>query len=232
MRKVVDEVLRRYKAGWENFFVIAVTGSVSVGKSTISQQLADELKKSFPGLTTSVVSVDSFILSNEELKSRGIFSEKGFPKSYDLKALSSALSKLKDGANEILIPVYSQAINNIAAGEFETIKKPKILIVEGVCAFRIDNYDLSIYVDANEKLVYQWFLKRTLSFIRNSKEDPNNFYYQFSKMPILEIMPAINQTWEQTDLKNLTEFIKPMESKADIIIHKTKGHRIDKITIR
>ncbi|MFT8329642.1 MAG: type I pantothenate kinase [Oenococcus oeni] len=231
MRKVVDEVLKRYKARWENFFVIALTGSVSVGKSTISQQLSDELKKSFPGLTTAIISVDSFIFSNEELKSRGIFSEKGFPKSYDLKALSAALFELKNGSNEIKIPVYSQAINNIAAGEFETIKKPKILIVEGVCAFRIDNYDLSIYVDADEKLIYQWFLKRTLSFIRNSKDDPNNFYYQFSKMPIPKIMPAINQTWEQTDLRNLTEFIEPMKKKADIVIHKTKGHRIDRIII-
>lgn len=129
------------------------------------------------------------------------------------------------------VPVYSQSINDIAVNKYEKIKAAKILIIEGVTALRIHDYDLSIYIDADTSLVYQWFLKRTLAFIDNSRQDPNSFYYPLSHMTPAKQLTLIDQTWRKTDLKNLTEFIEPMKKEADIIVHKTDRHQIDKITM-
>ncbi|MDN6900534.1 type I pantothenate kinase [Oenococcus sicerae] len=232
MSKLADEILKSYKANWEKFYVVAVTGSVAVGKTTIANQLAQDLSQAFPELTTAVISVDAFIFSNQELHDRGLFDKKGFPDSYDLQGLHAAISQLRAGSQNILIPKYSLAANDIAKGEFEKITRPKILIIEGVTALQVRDYDISVYVDADEKLIYQWFLKRTLAFIQAAKNDPASFYYQLSKMPIPQLMPLIEQTWQQTNLKNLKEFIEPTKAQADIIVHKTSKHKTDSIMIR
>lgn len=229
VQQLTDAILRKYKKNWEKFFVIAISGSVSVGKSTIAKQLAESLKKSFPGLTLSIMSVDSFIYPNRVLQERGIFNQKGFPESYDLKALSSKIAELRSGKDQIEIPLYRQEINDIDASQTVIVKRPKILIVEGVTALRLKKTDYAIYIDADEKNIYQWFLKRTLSFIRENRQIPGSFYYSLSKKPVTEIMSLIQQTWTQTNLKNLKTYIEPQKSNADAIIHKKQNHEIDRI---
>ncbi|OEY83687.1 pantothenate kinase [Oenococcus kitaharae] len=232
MQQLTDAILRKYKKNWEKFFVVTLTGSVSVGKSTISKQLAQSLERSFPGLTVSIMSVDSFIYPNRVLQERGIFNQKGFPESYDLQALSTKITDLRAGQDQIEIPLYRQEINDIDASQTVIVKRPKILIVEGVTALRLKNADYAIYIDADEKDIYQWFLKRTLAFIRENRQIPGSFYYTLSKKPVTEIMSLIQKTWIQTNLKNLKTYIEPQKSKTDAIIHKKQNHEIDRITFQ
>ncbi|KGO32189.1 hypothetical protein Q757_02460, partial [Oenococcus alcoholitolerans] len=95
-----------------------------------------------------------------------------------------------------------------------------------------DIYDYSIYLQADPKLIYQWFLARTLSFIRQSKDDPDSFYYPFSKLPISKVIPELEKTWRETNLANLLQNIQPTKEKADAIVVKGKGHQLEKIEFK
>ena len=79
-------------------FVVGVAGSVAVGKSTIARLLR-ELMSRWPGTPrVELVTTDGFLYPNAELERRGLMSRKGFPESYDRRALLSFLTEVKSGA--------------------------------------------------------------------------------------------------------------------------------------
>src|SRR5215213_8255681 len=68
-------------------FVIGIAGSVAVGKSTTAR-LLQELLSTWPDTPhVELVTTDGFLLPNAELERRGLLGRKGFPESYDRRAL-------------------------------------------------------------------------------------------------------------------------------------------------
>ena len=68
-------------------FIIGVSGSVAVGKSTTSRLLQILLSRIVPGATVELVTTDGFLFPNDTLIKREILTRKGFPESYDMEAL-------------------------------------------------------------------------------------------------------------------------------------------------
>ncbi len=88
-----DEAARRRHGGLPGRadtttpFVVGVAGSVAVGKSTIARLLR-ELMSRWPGTPrVELVTTDGFLYPNAELERRGLMDRKGFPESYDRRAL-------------------------------------------------------------------------------------------------------------------------------------------------
>ena len=70
------------KSSFENnTFMIGVSGSVAVGKSTSARVLQRLLQKYYPEKRIELVTTDGFLYPNEELERRGIMKRKGFPES-------------------------------------------------------------------------------------------------------------------------------------------------------
>ena len=221
-------------------FIIGISGSVAVGKSTTSRLLKLLLERSFSGARVELVTTDGFLYPNATLKEAGILNRKGFPESYDMTKLLAFLDQASNG-QDCQIPVYSHEIYDIVPGKIQQVKSCDFLIIEGINVFQnrhnnalymTDFYDFSIYIDAETALIESWYLERFETLMTLAQEDPSNYYHLFSQMPRQEALEIAQKTWKGINLINLEDYIAPTKTRAELILHKGPGHKIDKIALK
>ena len=221
-------------------FIIGISGSVAVGKSTTSRLLQILLSRRFKWATVEMVTTDGFLYPNKVLEERNILDRKGFPESYDMELLLDFLDSIKNG-EEFEIPVYSHEVYDIVPDQKVTIQPVDFLIVEGINVFQnpqnqtlyvSDYFDLSIYVDADVANIETWYLERFQTLLKLAEKDPNNYYHRFTQMPFNQVLAIAQDTWKNINLANLEKYIEPTRSRADIILHKGQNHEIDKIYLK
>lgn len=221
-------------------FIIGVSGSVAVGKSTTSRLLQILLSRRFKWASVEMVTTDGFLYPNKILEERSILDRKGFPESYDMELLLDFLDTIKNGG-EYQIPVYSHEVYDIVPNQTQSIQPVDFLIVEGINVFQnpqnqrlyvSDYFDLSIYVDAAVSNIETWYLERFQTLLKLAEKDPNNYYHRFTKMPFNQVLAIAQDTWKNINLANLEKYIEPTRSRADIILHKSTNHEIDEIYLK
>lgn len=222
-------------------FIIGIAGPVAVGKSTTARLLSFLLKQLMPKQRVEMITTDGFLFSNADLKRRHLLERKGFPESYDMEKLLTFLNDVKRGEAVVKSPVYSHATYDIVPDRMLRIEQPDILIVEGINTLQLptnerlyvsDFFDFSIYVDAQPELIQHWFLERFGLLLDSAFRDPTNYYYPYAIGDRDEAFDMARRIWREIDLKNLKEFILPTRNRADLILHKTKHHLINKIYLR
>lgn len=222
-------------------YIIGIAGSVAVGKSTIARLLQILLNRLMPDRQVELMTTDGFLYPNAELKKRGLMDRKGFPESYDMERLLKFLNDVKAGADKVEIPTYSHDTYDVITDHPQVIEEPDILIVEGINVLQLpttqriyvsDFFDWSIYVDADAQLVKQWYLERFGLLLDTAFQDPNNYYYPYTKGDRQDAFAMAERVWDTVDLPNLEDYILPTRNRADIILHKTHHHQIDRIYLR
>lgn len=227
-------------------FIIGVAGSVSVGKSTTARILKELLARWPSSPKVDLVTTDGFLYPNEVLRERGIMDRKGFPESYDVGALLRFLSAIKSGQRDVLAPVYSHLVYDVVPGEFTTIDAPDILIFEGInvlqpgklppdgkiIPFLSDFFDFSIYVDANEELIRDWYVTRFMRLRETSFRDPKSFFHRYSQLSEDAARAIAEGIWTNINLKNLRENILPTRARADLILRKGEDHLVKEVALR
>ncbi len=222
-------------------FIIGISGSVAVGKSTTARVLEELLTNYFTGENIKLITTDGFLYSNDELRKRGIFDRKGFPESYDMAKLINFLNAVKAGTAIVQSPVYSHQIYDIIPNRFEIVDRPDVLIVEGINTLQLpsneqiyisDFTDFSIYMDADEALIEKWYLERFGRLMDTAFQDPHNYYYKYAIGDRQEAFDMARRVWQTIDLPNLKANILPTRSRADMIMHKTDNHIIDRLSLR
>ena len=221
-------------------FIIGISGSVAVGKSTTSRLIQMLLARTFKHARIELVTTDGFLYPNHQLEEKGLLQKKGFPQSYNMELLLDFLDSIKNGEN-YQIPIYSHEIYDIVPGKVQTIQSPDFLIVEGINVFQnpqnqrlyvSDYFDLSIYVDAEIDTIESWYLERFQKLLKLAQHDPNNYYHRFTSMPFAEVIKMAQNTWKDINLANLKKYIEPTRNRADIILHKGANHEIDTIYLK
>lgn len=224
-----------------NPFIIGISGSVSVGKSTVARVLRELLLASNPGKSVELITTDGFLFPNAELRKRGIMHRKGFPESYDMPELIDFMSRVKIGEKNLKYPIYSHDIYDVIPDVYEIMEEPDILIVEGINAFQLpanqqiymnEYFDVSIYLDADPMDIKRWYTERYVMHLEMAKEDPTNYYYEMSQWSEDRIIDYSNSVWYTINLINLVENIAPTKKRADIILNKSSDHSIDKVLVR
>ena len=228
------------KASKRQPFIIGVSGSVAVGKSTTSRLLQILLSRTFSNATVELVTTDGFLYPNARLEEQNLLKRKGFPESYNMELLLDFLDNIKNGQN-YQIPVYSHEIYDIVPDEKQSVTAADFVIVEGINVFQnpqnerlymTDFFDFSIYVDAEVENIETWYLDRFKKLLTLAKEDPNNYYHPFTSQPESKVMEFAQNVWKSINLVNLQDYIEPTRNRAEIILHKTENHEIDEIYLK
>ena len=228
------------KASKRQPFIIGVSGSVAVGKSTTSRLLQILLSRTFSNATVELVTTDGFLYPNAHLQEQNLLKRKGFPESYNMELLLDFLDNIKNGQN-YQIPVYSHEIYDIVPDKKQSVTAADFVIVEGINVFQnpqnerlymTDFFDFSIYVDAEVENIETWYLDRFKKLLTLAKEDPNNYYHPFTSQPENKVMKFAQNVWKSINLVNLQDYIEPTRNRAEIILHKTENHEIDEIYLK
>ena len=104
-------------------FVIGVAGSVAVGKSTTSRLLKELLSRLPSKPRVDLVTTDGFLLPNAELERRDLMQRKGFPESYDRRALLRFVADIKSGMPVVEAPQYDHLTYDVLPTQV-SISKP------------------------------------------------------------------------------------------------------------
>lgn len=222
-------------------YVIGIAGSVAVGKSTLARLLQALLSRWPEHPRVELVTTDGFLYSNAELKERGIMDRKGFPESYDTRRLLDFLRAVKSGETEVSAPVYSHVIYDVLPDSLEVVHQPDILILEGLNVLQIDSqatefvsdyFDFSIYLDAQEPLIKDWFIERFHLLRRTVFQDPASFFQHFADLNEQEATALAGQIWDSINGRNLRENIAPTKGRASLVIEKGADHRVTDVFLR
>ncbi|MFB2596787.1 type I pantothenate kinase [Herbiconiux sp. P17] len=223
-------------------FVIGVAGSVAVGKSTIARLLRELLARWADTPRVELVTTDGFLLPNRELERRGIMHRKGFPESYDRRALLRFVSAVKSGNPEVRAPFYSHLSYDIVPEAQVVVRQPDILIVEGLNVLQppaasntlavSDLFDFSVYVDARTTDIANWYESRFLDLQRGAFANPKSYFHRYSSLSEVEARETARSIWESINLPNLMANIRPTRSRATLVLQKDADHTVNKVLLR
>ncbi len=221
-------------------YVIGVAGSVAVGKSTFARILQALLSRWPDHPKVDLITTDGFLYPNAVLDGRGIMNRKGFPESYDTRRLLEFLRDLKSGVPEVRAPVYSHVVYDITDVE-AVVRQPDILILEGLNVLQVgdesaefvsDYFDFSIYVDADERHIEQWYVERFMTLRETVFQDPSSYFRHFADLTGEQAETMARGIWASINGKNLAENILPTRERASLILRKDADHRIREVSLR
>jgi type I pantothenate kinase len=221
-------------------YLIALGGSVAVGKSTAARLIVRLLQLLRPEWRVQLVTTDGFLLPNATLIEKGILARKGFPESYDRRRLLRFVAEMKSGVEEVHAPVYSHLIYDIVEGETQTVRRSDVVVLEGVNVLQrgsgrvyvSDFADFALYLDAAEADVERWYLNRFLALRNGAFQDPESYFHRYAQLSDEEAVEVAEGIWQRTNRPNLRENIKPTRPRADLILEKGGDHFVSRILLR
>jgi type I pantothenate kinase len=227
-------------------FVIGVAGSVAVGKSTTAR-LLQALVAAWPDQPrVELVTTDGFLFPNAELNRRGIMDRKGFPESYDRRALLRFVMDIKSGRDEVTAPVYDHLSYDIVPDRQTVVRRPDILIIEGLNVLQpartrpdgttglalSDFFDFSVYIDARTEAIRQWYVQRFLELRRTAFRDPRSYFTRYASLSDEEAVSTAESIWDSINGPNLETNVLPTRGRATAVLRKGDEHRVEWVRIR
>ena len=227
-------------------FVIGVAGSVAVGKSTTARILRELLAR-WPGTPrVELLTTDGFLYPNSELERRGLLQRKGFPESYDRRGLLRFVAEVKAGKDEVSAPVYSHLTYDIVPGERIVVRRPDVLIVEGLNVLQAprvladgrtglavsDFFDFSVYVDARREDIKGWYVERFLRLRETAFADPHSYFHRYAALTDEQARETAQDIWGSINEPNLIDNVLTTRGRATLVLSKGEDHSVRRIRLR
>ncbi|QJC22268.1 type I pantothenate kinase [Arcanobacterium buesumense] len=226
-------------------WIVGIAGSVSAGKSTVARLLRELLSRSPETPRVDLVTTDGFLYPNAVLNERQLLTRKGFPESYDRRALIDFLAAIKSGRRHVSAPVYDHVTYDIVPTKRIVVDCPDILIVEGLNVLQpppsivdhefstvSDFFDFTIYVDAPEEALERWYVDRFLSLRSTAFTNRDSYFRNYADLTDAQARSTAQHIWGAINLPNLRHNIAPTKNRATVILTKGPNHGIETIQIR
>jgi len=227
-------------------FVIGLAGSVAVGKSTTARVLQQMLAHWPAHPSVALVTTDGFLYPNAELERRGLLGRKGFPESYDRKALLRFVMDIKSGRDEVEAPTYSHLVYDVVPEEKVVVKNPDIVIVEGLNVLQpararedgstglaiTDFFDFSVYVDAAAADIRRWYVDRFLRLLETAFRNPASYFAKYAHLSEDEAVAEAHRIWDTINGPNLRQNVQPTRSRATLVLRKAPDHSVRFVRLR
>lgn len=227
-------------------YVIGVAGSVAVGKSTTARVLRQLLAHWPEHPNVELVTTDGFLYPNAELERRGILHRKGFPESYDRRALLKFVVDIKSGRDQVAAPSYSHLVYDVVVDQPVVVHNPDIVIVEGLNVLQparqqadgrtglaiSDFFDFTVYVDATTTDIKRWYVERFLRLRETAFRDPASYFAKYSSLNEEQALEMGAHIWDTINGPNLTQNIIPTRSRADLVLRKDSDHSVRYVRLR
>ncbi|WP_127132352.1 type I pantothenate kinase [Georgenia sp. SYP-B2076] len=227
-------------------YVIGVAGSVAVGKSSTARLLRELLRRWPQTPRVELITTDGFLYPNAELERRGLLERKGFPESYDRRALLRFVSEVKAGAPEVAAPLYDHVTYDIVPGGSQSVHHPDVLIVEGLNVLQparatangtsslavSDFFDFSIYVDARSADVKRWYVERFLGLRRTAFSAPDSYFRKYADLDDVAAVAKAGEIWDAINAPNLAQNILPTRGRATLVLTKSGDHSMHRMRLR
>jgi type I pantothenate kinase len=227
-------------------YVIGIAGSVAVGKSTFARILQALLAHWPESPRVDLVTTDGFLLPNQALEAAGLMQRKGFPESYDVRRLIVFMADVKAGRGAVHAPVYSHQAYDIVRGDFQVVNHPDIVIVEGLNVlqtgdgqsgrsarvFVSDFFDFSIYIDAEEQDIEEWYAARFATLRETVFRDPRAYFHRYASLTDEEADSTARTIWRTINGVNLRENIITTRDRARLVLEKGSDHSVRRVRLR
>ncbi|WP_050615130.1 type I pantothenate kinase [Bacillus testis] len=222
-------------------YIIGIAGSVAVGKSTIARLLQTLLSRWANHPHVELITTDGFLYNNAILEEKGLMNRKGFPESYDTEKMIDFISDIKAGKMKTEAPIYSHLEYDILPEEKQVISNPDILIVEGINVLQVnkndtifmsDFFDFSLYIDANEKDIEQWYIERFCTLQQTAFKNPASYFHRYTSLSKESAIKRAMQFWSEINAINLHENILPTRGRANVILQKGADHSVEHVYLR
>jgi len=154
------------------------------------------------------------------------------------------LEEVKRGEPEVRAPVYSHVVYDIVEGEEQVLREPDIVILEGLnvlqtgvsagadARFVSDWFDFSVYVDADEADIEQWYVERFFALRETAFSDETSFFRHFATFSDAELEETARSIWTSINRPNLRENILPSRMRADLVLEKAVDHGVRRVRLR
>ena len=142
--------------------------------------------------------------------------------------------------------MYSHLHYDIVPGEYQAVRQPDIVIVEGLNVlqtggrrdgrpapmFVSDFFDYSIYIDADIEDLHRWYVARFMRLRETAFREEASFFHRYSKISEDEALEVANRLWTTINERNLYENILPTRPRADLILRKGGDHLVEEVALR